>query len=268
MASTAELLRDQMGLENPFDDASDEEVTEETVEDESEELEDEVDETEDESEDETEDESEDDTDDDEYEKLSKISENFKRAFQEERTLRQEAQAEIDDMRKSKELLQQAADDAEAELESIMEQLKELELDDLVKVKGKTDPKVRELMREKEQRKQQEESAKQIEEFNKKMVSNATTLAPDFNNVDLQNSDHGIILQNMIYMNAMSGMDVEEAVKDAMSRLDSVLGTTLKKRTPPVKPKRKLKAVSKTTKSTKSLSKEERIRAALEKAGIT
>jgi len=258
MASTAESLREQLGVESPFDTEDEEEITDEETGDESEEetdVEDEEEVSEEESDEESEDE----------EKLSTVNDNLNIALKEERTLRKESQAEIEGLTKSKELLQQVADDAEAQIKSVMEQLEELDLADLVKVEGKVDPKVRELLREKETQEQHKANQESIDDFNKEMVSEANTLAADFNNIDLKSSEHGTILQNIIYMNAMNGMNVEDAVKDAMTRLDSVLGSTLKRRTPPVKPRKKLKSVSKTTPNKAKLTPLERIRAAREAA---
>lgn len=264
MASTAESLREQLGVESPFDTEDEEEITDEETGDESEEETD-VEDEEEVSEEESDEESEESEEPEDEEKLSTVNDNLNIALKEERTLRKESQAEIEGLTKSKELLQQVADDAEAQIKSVMEQLEELDLADLVKVEGKVDPKVRELLREKETQEQHKANQESIDDFNKEMVSEANTLAADFNNIDLKSSEHGTILQNIIYMNAMNGMNVEDAVKDAMTRLDSVLGSTLKRRTPPVKPRKKLKSVSKTTPNKAKLTPLERIRAAREAA---
>jgi hypothetical protein len=259
MASTAEALREHLGMESPF--GEQEPVEEAVTEDTDEEENDEATET-DESEEESEDEAEDEPEEDE-EKLSQVNENLNRALKEERGLRKESQAQIDELKKTNELTKQIADDAEATIESIREQLKELDMEDLVTIKGKVDPEIREMMAEKEKAAAQKANDELLATFNKEMVSTVNTKAADFNNIDLKNDDQGIALQNMIYMASLSGMDMESAVKDSMERLDRMLKTTLKKRTPPVKPKKKLKSVSKTTKSTKDLTPLERIRLARE-----
>jgi len=269
MASTAEALREHLGIESPFieqEAAPAEEVVEDTDIEETgdEEPTETEDETEDDSEDETEEEPEEEPEDEE--KLTQVNENLNRALKEERGLRQTAQSNIDDMKKTNDLSKQIADDAEATIESIREQLKELDMEDLITIKGKVDPEVREMRAEKEAAAKQKADNEALTTFNKEMVSTVNTQAAEYTNIDLKNDDQGIALQNMIYMASMSGMDMESAVKDSMERIDRMLASTLKRRTPPVKPKRKLKSVSKTTTQTKDLTPMERIRRARENAG--
>jgi len=262
MASTAEALRTQLEMESPF---NDEEVTDES--DIEETLEDDVDESDESEPDESDEESDEDTDEEgeeeDEEKLSQVNENLNRALKEERGLRQIAQTKIDDLTKNSELSQSLLDDAEATIESIKEQLKELDMEDLITIKGKVDPKVKEMLTEKEAADRQKQDAEALQKFNEEMVSEVNTKVADFNNIDLKNDDQGVLLQNMIYMASISGMELGDAVKDSMERLDRVLKTTLKKRTPAVKPKKKLRSVSKTVKTKKDLTPLERIRLARE-----
>jgi len=255
MASTAEALRDRLEMESPFGESDEVEETEveETSEDETtDEDATEVDETE-----ETDEEPEDE------EKLSHINDNLNIALKEERGLRQDAQSKIDELTKNSGLSQSALDDAEATIKDIKEQLKELDMEDLITIKGKVDPEVRNLLAEKQAAEKNKVDAENLAKFNSDMISEVNKSVADFNNIDLDNEDQGVLLQSMIYMASISGMEIEDAVKESMSRVDRMLKNTLKKRTPAVKPKRKLKSVSKTTQSTKTLTPLERIRLARE-----
>jgi len=262
MASTAEALRTQLEMESPF---NDEEVTDES--DIEETLEDDVDESDESEPDESDEESDEDTDEEgeeeDEEKLSQVNENLNRALKEERGLRQTAQAKIDDLTKNSELSQSLLDDAEATIESIKEQLKELDMEDLITIKGKVDPEVKKMLSEKQVAEQQKKAAEELQEFNSEMISEVNKSVADFKNIDLKNEDQGILLQSMIYMASISGMKLGDAVKQSMERVDRLLATTLKKRTPAVKPKKKLRSVSKTVKTTKALTPLERIRLARE-----
>jgi len=133
------------------------------------------------------------------------------------------------------------------------------MEDLITIKGKVDPEVREMRDEKRKSEDAKKNQESISEFNKEMVSSVKTKVANFKNIDLKSDDHGIVLQQMIYMASMNGMDMDSAVNDSMDRLDRMLKTTLTKRTPPVKPKKKLRSVSKTTQSKKELTPLERIR---------
>lgn len=263
MASTAEALRTQLDMESPF---NDEEVTDESEIEEA--HDDEIDES-DESEtgeesEESESESEsEEPDEEDEEKLSQVNENLNRALKEERGLRQEAQSKIDELTKNSEMSQSLLDDAEATIESIKDQLKELDMEDLITIKGKVDPEVKKLMTEKQASEQQKKNAEELQKFNRDMISEVNKSVADFNNIDLKNDDQGILLQSMIYMATLAGMPLEDAVKQAMERVDRTLSSTLKKRTPAVKPKKKLRSVSKTVKTTKNLTPLERIRMARE-----
>jgi hypothetical protein len=259
MASTAEKLRAVQGLESPFAEVIEEEVVEE-LEEANEEL---VEETGETSEVETEEDvSEEEVEDEE--KLTTVNENLNRALKEERGLRQTAQSELSELKKLADVSKQIADDAEEQIASVIAQLKELDLEDLIKIEGKVDPKVREMMAEKDELDKAKAQETALAEFNKEMVSKVNTSIVNFKNIDLKNDDQGIALQHMIYMASMSGMDMESSVKDSMERLDRMLSSNLKKRTPPVKPTKKLKSVSKTV-PVENMTPMERIRRAREAA---
>lgn len=266
MESTAEKLRNLQGMESPFaeaeapveeeavidteeeavegEEALEESAEEAAIDGEAEEAEDEPDE----------------------EKLAVVNDNLNRALKEERGLRQTAQTAAAESQTAADLNKQIADDAEAQIASVVAQLKELDLEDVIKIEGKVDPKVRELMNEKDAADKQKVNDKALSDFNSEMVSNVNTAVAEFNNIDLKNDDQGIALQHMIYMASMKGMNMESAVNDSLTRLDRMLSANLQKRTPPVKPKKKLKSVSKTQPSAQAnLSPLERIRAAREAA---
>lgn len=264
--STAEKLRVIQGIESPFAEAE-APVEEEAAIDTEEEVVEGEEALEESTEEETIDgETEEEDEEPDEEKLVVVNDNLNRALKEERGLRQTAQTELTELNKTVEVSKQIADDAEAQIASVVAQLKELDLEDVIKIEGKIDPKVRELMAEKDKADKQKVNDKALTDFNSEMVSNVNTSVADFNNIDLKNDDQGIALQHMIYMASMSGMDMESAVKDSMTRLDRMLGTNLQKRTPPVKPKKKLKSVSKTLPTAqKDLSPIERIRRAREAA---
>lgn len=239
----ADALRSDIGSESPFNEPEDE--AEDVVEETEEETEEESDAVEDDESGEGEEEDDDESDDG---KLAEVNENLKRALNEERGMRKSAQEERDSLNSEIESLRSEAEDLQSIVESYAKQIEELDLADVIKVEGKTDPKLRELEKEKAAREQEEASRESIEKFNAEMVSQATAIAPDYKNVDIQNDEQGAALQQMIYVSAMNGMSMEDSVKSAFERLNSILDSALKKRPAPVKPKRKPKAVAKTVKT--------------------
>jgi len=274
MASTAELLRDKLGIESPFSDESKEEpieeetsesISEEPQEEDSEEDSEEISEEE-ESEDESEEEPEKDSEID-SEKVTKENSNLKMALKEERGLRQTAQTEIESLTNNANESNNLSQLLQEEIDSIKQQAKEQDIEDLFDFKSKIDPEVLQLRAEKAQIEAQKQADHARSDFDTGMVSEAKSTISNFNNIDLTNNEHGLALQSMVYSNHLVlGMELKDAVKSAMGTLDTMLTTNLKKRTPPVKPKRKLKAVSKTASSAKKdLSPIERIRIAREAA---
>ena len=215
----------------------------------------EADDTEEDEEDEESDESDEEEDDaEEEEQPNPVADNLKKALHAERAKRKEAAEQLSQMGQHVETVVAQAEQYGQAYEAIVASLKENGLEDLVDV-----PKVQEVSPEVlEARRMKQEQANQenVTKFYDYVRTEATSLAPDYKNVDLSNNDHGTLLTQVITAAVVSGIDREAAIAEGMSVVDRVVANAkkeaLKSRQPAVKPKSKPNARTKQSKGSNSI----------------
>ncbi|NOR56983.1 MAG: hypothetical protein GQ474_00490 [Sulfurimonas sp.] len=182
--------------------------------------------------------------------LEEVNSNLKKAMHSERTKRKEASERVTQLEQEMALLKgsSSGDDYDA----LVAQIKELGLDDLVDIKEKQqlDPRVQQMLNAQEQQRQAQEQEATRTEFMSNMQTDVGAKVGGYKNIDANDNAQGEALANMIIAGVVQGGELEDVVDSSLKTLDSLLGTTLKKRQPAVQPKRKVKAATKTTASAK------------------
>lgn len=171
-------------------------------------------------------------------------ENVSKALQAERTKRKGAAGERDSLRIELDTFKAQSDLKGEAFDKLVESLKAEGLSELVEI-----PKIGEVSAEvMEARTVKQEKANQerVDTFFKDAVTEARSIAPDFNNIDLDDETQGLILTNVVASMAMQQKDIGEAVADSMDLLNKLLGTVRAgaRDTSRVKPKAKPKARTK------------------------
>lgn len=172
-------------------------------------------------------------------------ENMKSAMQAERGKRQEASVVVQQLSEERDHHAQVAQGVQSQLDGVMAQLKELELDaliDLPKAK-EVDPRVEKLL----QQQQAAEQAQQVDAFYATMAEQVQGSVEGYDNLNTDNDAQGQILSQMITASTLSGMSMEDAVQGSLAALNDMVGGTIegykKKREPVVKPRKKIKAAT-------------------------
>lgn len=182
----------------------------------------------------------------EEEKPNAVAENLKKALHAERAKRKEAAENMARLQQQIQNMSAESGQYKQAYDAVLASIKEYGLEDVVKV-----PKVEELspeVLEARQIKQQKEVQENIKKFYDDVRVEATSLAPDYSNVNLSNAEHGTALTQIITAAVVNGMDKEAAVAEGLKVLDSIIATAkkeaLQSRQPAVKPKSKPKARTK------------------------
>lgn len=249
---------------NPEQESTEETETEETeteaegdeteadVEEESEEEEEADEETDSESEEDEE--AEEETE--EVNPLAAINDNLKKAVDAERAKRKARDVELKEIKAELEL---ASNDSEADktLESVLKQLKDQDLLEYVKVDKpkKRDPEVQALLDSQKQAREQE----RIKGLVTDMQQEVATRLPEFSAIDSTSNEQAQILGKLILTSVEVGnMDMEDAVGNALTDLNTLLETNVKsfkqKRQPKVKPTKKTKTATRVKKAPTSKAK--------------
>ena len=211
------------------------------------ESEDEAESDEEESDDEPdEEETEEDDEEDKEEESNPVAENLKKALHAERTKRKEATEAYANLQAHAQATLDQGNQYKQAYDSVIASLKENGLEDLVELPQVESPSPEVL--EARQMKQAQEQQAQVQKFYEFVRTEATSVSPEYTNVDLSNEEHGVALTQIITAAVVSGVSQEQAVADGMKVLNSLIANAkkeaLKNRQPAVKPKSKPKARTK------------------------
>lgn len=184
------------------------------------------------------------------EELKGKNANINIALQAERTKRQERDAKIQELEAA--IVSANTDSYKDQLAKVREQLKELDLEDVIKIEEpkELDPRLQALLKGQEATEQQNKRAVQVAE----MQTVVTEKLSEYGNIDAESAEQGAILGQMILSSVGSGAEMSVAVDAALTTLNSLLENTTKvakkAREPAVKPKSKpIKAATTAKKST-------------------
>jgi len=227
----------------------DEESTEESVEEESgeEESEEEAEEAEEEA---PEDKAEEEEKPKEEDKSSEVAENLKKALHAERAKRKEQSENVANLQKQLQALNAESGSYKEAYETGIASIKEYGLQDVVKIPAKAE--INPEILEARKIKQQAETQENVKKFYDFVRNEATSVSPEYSNVNLSNPEHGTALTQIITAAVVNGVDRETAVMEGMKVLNSIIATAkkeaLKARQPAVTPKAKPKARTKQSSS--------------------
>jgi len=177
-----------------------------------------------------------------------VSENLKKAMQSEREKRKDATRQLNDAKTQQQFSDNRADLAEERLSKVVEQIRELGLEETITVpeEQKLDPRVEALL----QQQQSQAQAQQQQQFLGEMQQAVSSKVGDYSNIDTKVEAQGSILARMILADVGTGRhdSVDAAADAALKELNTLLDTTVstykKKRQPAVKPKRKVRSATK------------------------
>jgi hypothetical protein len=190
------------------------------------------------------------------EKPNPVAENLKKALHAERAKRKEAAENAQRLNAQLQALNAESGNYKSAYESVVASIKEYGLENVVQL-----PKMEEVspeVLEARKFKQQQESQENVKKFYDFVRTEATSIAPDYSEVNLSNPEHGAALTQIITAAAVNGVDREVAVAEGMKILNTIIATAkkeaLKSRQPAVTPKAKPKSRTKqSSTSSKDLS---------------
>lgn len=239
-------LFESEAVEESEGDISEEDVTEESEEETTEESEEESEESEEEPDESEESDDESEEPDEEEEESNPVAENLKKALHAERAKRKEATDLAQKTQESMEAVLNEGNQYKQAYEAVIASLKENDLEGVVEVPSVDTPSQEVL--EARKMKQEQESNENIKKFYDFVKTEATSLAPDYNEIDLSNGEHGTALTQIITAAVVNGVEKDAAVAESMKVLNTIIANAkkeaLKNRQPAVKPKPKPKARTK------------------------
>lgn len=182
----------------------------------------------------------------EEDKSSEVAENLKKALHAERAKRKEAAENVAKLNQQIQTMNQENSSYKEAYETVIASIKEYGLEDVIKLPAKAEinPEVLEARKIK----QQQETQENVKKFYDFVRNEATSVAPEYTNVNLSNPEHGTALTQIITAAVVNGVDRETAVAEGMKVLNSIIATAkkeaLKSRQPAVTPTAKPKARTK------------------------
>jgi len=227
-----ELAESEDVTEEVVEEVADEEVEEEDAV----ETEEDSDYEEEESDEEAEEEGTTDDVDEQVATLEVEKANLNKALHSEREKRKLATTRVQEL--EQQIQTESSNSYKEQLDKVLEQIKELDLEDVIKVEKpqSLDPRIQALLKQQEAVEANTVRMQRVGE----MQTEVAAKLPLFKNIDPTSSQQGEILGRMIMASVAEGSDMEEAVQASLETLSTMLGTTTKvakkARTPVVKPR--------------------------------
>lgn len=242
-AEDAEAAEEDAGTEEVTEEEEQEEAEADVEAEETEEEEDAEVAEDDTEEDVSDEEVEEDKDEESGKDYKTISSNLTKALQIERDRRKELAETNQSMMNQVQNATTEAEGYKAAYEALIESAKEVGVDEYLEINE-----VKGLSEEdkKAQAAQQEEAnQKAINSFYAEVRDEATSRAPEFTNIDLEDASHQETLTKLVTYEGMRVASVEEAVENAMKTMNTLMGATVvKKRQPTVAVKKKIRSTGK------------------------
>ena len=164
--------------------------------------------------------------------------NLNKALHAEREKRKEASTKAEQLEAA--LASASNNSYKEQLAQVKAQLKELDLEDVIKIDepAPLDPRLQTLLQQQEAAAEQQKQYQLITE----MQSSVSEQLGGYGNIDAESTEQGQILGQLIMSGVKGGLSMNDAVSSSMETLNSLLGKTTKvaktSRTPVVKPKAK------------------------------